>query len=188
MLTYDQLYHPPDVEEASQTWKANCGPGALAAVLQRPVMSLRARLPGFERRGFCNPSHLLRVLDSLDVRIITHNAAQIAHAIETSVQPEQEPSLYGLLFLQWTGPWCNPGVPVAAQYRYTHWVGTASTQDHGQMYYDINAWREDDQRGAWVPTSWWEHEILPAITCTIKRADGGYYVRTALEVPHAPLP
>ncbi len=51
MLTYAQLYHPPDVEAAHAVYGANCGPCALAAVLQRPVMAMRPLLDGFEQRG-----------------------------------------------------------------------------------------------------------------------------------------
>ena len=183
-LRYEDLYHPPDVEEAYAAYGASCGPVSLAAILQRSVMSLRPFLGNFEWRGYCNVRHLLSALSALGLgrRTWTLNASALHQAFLAAEEPSVFPPLYGLAFVQWRGPWLKPGVPVAVAYRYTHWVGIAMTEEYGQMVYDINAWSSDDQRGAWVPVAWWEDEIPPAITCTIPRADGGYYVRTALEV------
>ena len=183
-LRYADLYHPPDVEEAYATFGANCGPASLAAILQRSVMSLRPFLGNFERRGTTTPRHLLAALHAvgLERTAVTLHTRQRQVAGLGHAAPSAWPRLYGLAFVQWTGPWCATGVPVAAAYRRTHWVGTALTQEYGQMLYDINAWGHEASQGAWLTRACWEDRILTAITRAIPRADGGYYVRTALEV------
>jgi hypothetical protein len=163
MLCYANLYHPQDAEEAYLAFRAHCGPAALAALLKHPVMTLWPALGNMEHRGYCTPSHLLRVLGTMGITSVTLNAAALRHRIATSDQPDQEPALYGLLFLQWTGPWSKPGVPVRAQYRHTHWVGTALTQEYGRMFYDINAAGLGNVWGDWVSCWWgtcWAHGAM----------------------------
>lgn len=173
-MKYGDLYHPPDVEAAYDTWGANCGPCALAAVLQRPVDQLRPWLTGFETRRYMSPTHLSQALDA-------------ARAPHRRLLPSLiTPPAYGLYFVQWEGPWLAPGVPVAAAYRYTHTVGVAVCEEYGLMLYDVNACNTTSAQGAWVPYEWWAEEVAPRITETIKRADGKYYIRWACQVTLQP--
>ncbi len=121
-----------------------------------------------------NPTHLLNAL----------TAAQSGFHRAPSC-----PVSYSLLFLQWTGPWCTSRDEMNARwaYRYTHTVGCALTTEYGVMFYDCNAEVDDQPRGGWVPQTWWEADIQPRITETIRRADGGYFIRWACVV-QPPLP
>jgi hypothetical protein len=172
------LYTPADVAAAALAWGATCGPAALAAILQRPVLALRPLLGNYPVREYMTPTHMGQALTE----------AQIPYHVLRAFH-ETAPT-YGLLFLQLTGPWCTPAVPVAAAYRHTHWVGTAWTAKYGTMIYDINAEVQHDQWGGWVAKRVWELRILPAITAAHRRADGGWFVRWACEVtlPTSPIP
>ena len=159
-MTFDTLYHPPDVIAASDEWQASCGPAALAAILQRPLAQTRSLLAGYDQRRYMNPTQMQLALDG-------------ARCWWKKLRPSEDGPLYGLVFGQWLGPWCDAGKSVRAAYRYTHWVGVAYCQDAGVMLYDINARSETSAAGAGVPWAWWHEEVRPMITATIKGATGG---------------
>jgi hypothetical protein len=50
------LYHPVDCDLAHDRWGANCGPAAFAALLGRPVMSVRSFFPAFPGKPWVNPT------------------------------------------------------------------------------------------------------------------------------------
>ena len=174
-MTFADLYHPPDVTAAYETWQASCGPAALAAVLHRPLAQVRHLLAGYDQRGYMNPTHMQLALGG-------------ARCWWQKLRPGEDGPSYGLAFVQWLGPWCDKGVPVAAAYRKTHWVGMALCEDTGLMLYDINACSEMSHDGAWVPWRWWHEEVRPEITKTIKAATGGSYIRWSCDVVLAQLP
>jgi hypothetical protein len=168
------LYRPPDVDEAYHEWSASCGPCALAAMLGRPLADVRSLFPGIEQRNFCNPSHVEAALNAAQVRW-RKNSKAVALPVR------------GLAFLQVTGPWDGPGVPVAAAYRKTHWISTnlvGDGTDSGESddwVYDCNAAQEDGTRGDWWPRQWWERDVMVAIVAAHNRATG-WRVRVAYEV------
>jgi hypothetical protein len=165
VMTSSDLYTPSDAQRAYDTWGANCGPAALAALLRRPVMTVLRFLDGFEGRRFMNPTQMQQAL---------HTAQQ-----PFRVRRRLDPGVtYGLWFVQWEGPWTAPKVPARAAYPYTHWVGVAQTEDRGQMLYDVNAapW------GSWVPKRGWDRVVVPAITHEIPQATGAYFLRWACDV------
>lgn len=164
------LYAPPDVEEAHAAWGANCGPAALAAVLRRPVMTMSPFLGAFRARQYMNPTHMREALTCAAARYVV---VRSPHAAWPS---------HGLGFVQWTGPWCQPGVPVTAAYRQTHWIGVAQTDDCEIMVYDVNASAPGGALGGWVTKRYWQLQIRPTITATIPRADGGWYIRWICQV------
>lgn len=168
MITKD-LYTPPDVADAHELWGANCGPAALAAILGQPVMTMRPFLADFATRPFMTPTQLSAAL----------RAAQQPFRVRRHLS-EARPQ-YGLLFVQWEGPWTQPGVPVRAAYTHTHWVGVAWTADQGQMLYDVNA-GDDARWGGWCAARTWALHIVPAICEGIPGADGGWFVRWACDV------
>ena len=169
MITFEQLYHPPDVQDACKVWAASCGPAALAAILQRSLLQTRCLLAGYDQRGYMNPTHMQLALGG-------------ARCWWETLRPGEDGPSYGLAFVQWLGPWCGEGKSVRAAYRYTHWVGVAYCQDAGLMLYDINARSETSAAGAWVPWAWWHEEVRPMITETIKGAPGGSSIRWSCEV------
>ena len=85
---------------------------------------------------------------------------------------------YGLARIQWEGPWTEPGVPMAARYRYTHWVGAWNTLG-GRGIFDINA---IGNGSGWCSFADWELWIVPHLTANYKRATGRWHVANAIEV------
>ena len=74
---------------------------------------------------------------------------------------------WGLVRIQWAGPWTHPGVPSVARYRYTHWIAYSQMGDI-PFIFDINAMCV----GGWLDANEWlgqlapqlQHEISPKIT------------------------
>jgi len=124
------LYTPPDVWPAHDVWQANCGPGALAAVLGVPVMQLRDAFPSFPKKPWTTPT-------SMQAALTARRAAFRA------CDGFSRTAARGLLFIQLRGPWDS--APERAQYRHTHWVGTSGVGAARQVY-DVNA----GDAGGWL--------------------------------------
>lgn len=134
-----------DAQRAGDAWGFNCGPGALCAVLHKTPDGIRPHLLTFEQKRYTNPTLMLDILRGLGVKFKqTHwdNQGSLLY---------KRPAL-GLMRVQWSGPWCNPGVPMAARYRHTHWVGLCD----GQVF-DINCMCA----GGWVSWREWVEEVAP---------------------------
>ncbi|MDQ3834308.1 MAG: hypothetical protein M3315_11910 [Actinomycetota bacterium] len=163
-VTVDGLYEPADTEQAWTEWGCNCGPAALAAVLQKDCNEVRSLFAGFDRRRYVNPTHMRDALA----------AARVPAWRSVGEWPQ-----YGLVFLQIEGPWCNPGVPVGVAYRHTHWIASTVASYGGevqQFVYDVNA----DQ---WAPFRWWWGHTWVHIAKRHKGCTGTYRARTVIEVP-----
>jgi hypothetical protein len=73
----------------------------------------------------------------------------------------------GLVRIQWTGPWTADGMNPKWAWTHTHWI--ASLPPNGvSSVFDIN--------GGLMLWDTWCEVIKPAITKTIKRADGGFFL------------
>lgn len=154
-----------DVDVANAAWGLNCGPAALAAICELTLDEARKH---FERErpfpGYTNPTLMFAALRSTGRR---YNAVSAAH------WPN-----YGLARIQWEGPWTQPGVPIRARYRYTHWVG-AATATHGVGVFDVNALSNGS---GWCALADWSAVLVPALTVDIRRATGGWHITHAIEV------
>src|SRR5258706_2485946 len=119
-----------EAEAASVQWGFNCGPAALCAVTGMTPEQVRPHLIDFEQKGYTNPTMMLKALESLQVPFRT------AYRSDT---PGPFPKVdFGLVRLQWGGPWTRPGVPPRARYRKTHWAA-AQTDSHTTWMFDINS-------------------------------------------------
>lgn len=107
-----------DVDAAHSTWGCNCGPAALAAICNLTLDEVRPLFPDFP--GYTNPTRMFAALKSTGGRW-NWSSVTIAE------QPPTWPS-YGIARIQWLGPWMQPGVPIAARYKHTHWVGVSRLQ------------------------------------------------------------
>lgn len=117
-----------DANRAGDEWRFNCGPGAICAICNLTPSELRPHMGDFESKGYTNPTLMWQVLDNLGARW---------QQIYRGDLPAQTPKLkYGLMRVQWAGPWTKPGVPMRARYRETHWV--AARNDSSEIF-DINA-------------------------------------------------
>lgn len=153
-----------DARRAFDDWGSNCGPGAIAAVVGMTLDELRPHLGDFERKGYTNPTLMFEILRRLNLRVTVNKL------------PDW-PS-FGLVRIQWEGPWMNPGIPMAARYRHTHWV--AGARRNGSIgVFDINCMNS----GGWVPLEDWSSAVVPfLIRHHAKGASGGWHITHAIEV------
>ena len=162
------LYTPPDFLEAVAKWNANCGPGALSAVLRRPVMATMAFLHAGSIRwpGYTSPSLIRASLDRLGIR--WQNTPSVRTQADLHLLPR-----YGLATVQLSGPW--EAVSVAAAYAHTHVIGTAVVK--GERYvYDVNV----GDSGGWATWSDWLY-VANRIVNSHPGATG-FWIRSGVDV------
>lgn len=153
-----------DAERAYDEWNCNCGPAALAAVLGMTLDAVRPLIPGFEQKGYTNPTMMFEALKQ---------APCLFHCIYRGDEPHE---VFwcdrGLMRVQWSGPWTKPGVPMAARYRATHWVGLRSSEDLGHEVFDVNAMCV----GGWLPFKEWSEQLVPWLLREVHpKADGRWW-------------
>jgi hypothetical protein len=142
-----------DAQAAADAWGANCGPGALAAVLGLSLDAVRPHLSGFDQKRYTNPKMMRSALDSLGVAYGWQTLGWQRPAI--ACLPEN-----GLARVQWAGPWTDSGVPWAAAQRHTHWIGSrraAAKPSCLVEVFDINCICV----GGWVPLAEWSQSVVP---------------------------
>ncbi len=142
-------YIPEDIQEANESWGANCGPVALAAILHKSVEQVRSLFPSFAAKPWASPTVMEGALRRA---CVTWEACRTVHW-----------PIYGLAWLQVEGPWQTAGVPASAAYRHTHWVGVYAP---GDLYiFDVNA-------GMWLPHDEWNREVMSSVVACSKKATG----------------
>ena len=158
-----------DADRAYDEWGCNCGPAALAAIAGVDLERARDAIPGFVERGYTSPAMMRAALASL------------------SGWPGWAPlnwPRYGLVRIQWEGPWTEPGVPMVARYRHTHWVGAQQIGDPPAVgVFDVNAIGNGT---GWVSLDDWTGEIAPFLAAHIRRANGRWHITHAIEWPTEP--
>lgn len=159
MLTYP--FTEADAQRCYAEWGANCGPNALAFILQVPLDSVREALPGFAEKRYTNPTMMRAGLASFGrtVTLVPCNRKS-AKSIMFAPQP-------ALVRVQWTGPWTAPGAHPKWAYRQTHWIVTYMVERQAAMVFDCN--------GGISGFKNWESLIVPLLTQSVPRSDGGWY-------------
>lgn len=163
-----------EVIAAGEEWNFNCGPGALCAVLGMKPAQLRPHLLDFERKGYTNPTLMFGVLKGLKVdHYPTYRGDDPAAADDMKLWP-----IFGLVRIQWGGRWTNPGVPMAARYRQTHWIAARWTR-WGVHIFDINC----SNYTGWSTLKAWREELVPWLCedC-VPGWDGRWWPTHAIEV------
>lgn len=160
-----------DVCRANDEWGCNCGPAAVAAIMDMTLDDARPHMSDFEAKGYTNPTTMFAALKN-----IGRPWREIGPRDHTVGRPWPT---YGLARIQWEGPWTKPGVPMRARYRSTHWVGSASREDGAIGVFDVNA---IGNGSGWVSLKDWARIVVPSILETFKRADGKWYITHAIEV------
>lgn len=148
-----------DVQDAA-SWGFNCGPGSLCGLLRVTPIEIRSSLGDFESKGYTNPTLMASILRRLNVpfRRVFESAVEPFKPI---VWPE-----YGLVRVQWAGPWTKEGVPMAARYRRTHWIGF---RKEPHEVFDINAMCVD----GWLPFNEWSDQLVPWLLKQVLPAANG---------------
>lgn len=162
-----------DMERAFHDWGCNCGPSALAVVLGITLDAARDLIVDFPSRKYTSPTMMGAALASFGA---TYGEISKCRKVPATLCPDVLPD-HGLVRVQWTGPWTEPGVNPKWAYRVTHWFATFMLEprcpEH-RVIFDVNS----------GPSTWehWLSTIPKAITDSIPRADGGWYLTHLWEV------
>lgn len=144
-----------DAQAAADSWGFNCGPGALCAVSGMTPSEIRPHLGDFERKGYTNPKLMYEILR----RLFSDN---------WTVTPLDNWPGFGLVRIQWHGPWMSPSVPIRARYRQTHWIAYRLADNH---VFDVNAMCV----GGWLPEREWSTQLVPwLLRQCVPRANGDW--------------
>jgi len=166
-------------QAAADEWGFNCGPGALCAVLRKTPEQIRPHLLDFEKKGYTNPKLMADILHGLEVpfRRVMGPGQVGRHGFQTPRYPA-----FGLVKIQWEGPWTKPQVPVRAAYRHTHWIGYQGEQlkpPNKRMVFDINAICD----GGWIPWYEWQDALVPWLLKRVEpKATGGWWPTHCWEI------
>lgn len=167
-----------DVHETNacaDRWSFNCGPAALCAVTGKTPEQIRPHLGDFERKGYTNPTLMIGALKSIGIK----------HRDLMKLYPRgvQRWPAFGLVRVQWGGPWMRDGVPMAARYRHTHWVAAAGDVIEPERVFDVNAMCV----GGWLPFAEWRDQLVPWLIKECEpKSDGTWSVTHSLEVEAPP--
>jgi hypothetical protein len=155
-----------DAQSAGDEWGFNCGPAAIAAMCGMTIAEVRPHLGDFEQKGYLNPTLMWDVLRAIGVRWSWSRGVRR--------WPE-----YGLVRIQWEGPWTAPWQPMAAGYRHTHWVGSMRIDGEEQNVFDVNCLCV----GGWVPLSEWVSSVVPWLLKQCEpKASGGWCLTHVVEL------
>lgn len=168
--------HPPirmteENVDAAAEWRFNCGPAALCAVLGKTPEEIRPDLLDFEDKGYTNPTLMLGILKGLRV---PHRIAWRERDPALSPSPS-----FGLVRVQWGGPWTEPGVPERVRYRHSHWIAARkSDRGPGTVIFDINALAQ-----GWILSTVWSDELVPWLLKQCEpKANGKWWPTHLIEI------
>lgn len=172
------LFDLNDAQQAANTWRFNCGPGALCAVLGMRPEELRQHMGDFERKGYTNPTLMFDVLKRLKV---PHELVYRGDKPHGAIGPMMCCPPFGLIRVQWSGPWTKPEVPMAARYRHTHWIARRRNAAGGTEIFDVNA----TCAGGWISWKEWSGQVVPwLLKEVVPKSDGTWWVTHAIAIPN----
>lgn len=155
-----------DAVRASDEWGCNCGPSAIAAITNLTLDEVRPHLGDFESKRYTNPTLMWAALDSV---------GQPWKRVGRESWPR-----WGVVRVQWEGPWTKPGVPARAAYRHTHWVGACTLESGKVGIFDINALSNNS---GWVSFAAWAEILVPwLLEEAVPRASGDWHITHVAEV------
>lgn len=161
------MFTAAEAQAAWEAWGLNCGPGALAAVLDIPLGTAREALVGFDQKRYTNPTMMRAALVTLGVKF---DWQVRKHAYL--------PPIYGLARVQWEGPWTAAGVPPRVAYRHTHWIG-GRVHAGEQQVFDINCM----SAGGWVSFGTWQRAVVPWLLKQCEpKATGDWWITHLVEI------
>lgn len=159
-----------DAQHAVDTWGFNCGPGAICAVLDLTPIEVLPLMGDFERKGYTDPK--------LMVEVLARAGATFTQVYRSDEPKDFPPVRFGLVRVQWGGPWTKPGVPMIARQRHTHWVAMCQGPVHVHVF-DVNAVCV----GGWIPWEEWFYKLMPWLAGeVVPKWDGRIWPTHILEV------
>lgn len=164
-----------DAESAYSSWGFNCGPAAACAVSGHSPDSIHPHLRYFEKKRYTTPTLMSAVLRGIKL--------PYRRVYESQLSPDATgrrvvwPN-FGLVRIQWDGPWTDIGRPMVARYRHSHWIASSGEGDK-QIVFDINAL----DVGGWIPFWNWAHELVPKLLLQVEpNASGDWWPTHCWEV------
>lgn len=157
----------------------NCGPAALCAAADILPDQALAVLHGFETKHYTNPMMMAGALRELKIPFKRLTEEIGISAAMVPVFPK-----FGLVRIQWGGPWTMPGVPIRARYRHTHWVaferaGAPGGWPDDDAVFDVNAMC----CGGWIPRKEWETRLVPwLLKQVVPKATGKWWPTHCWEI------
>lgn len=178
-------FNAAEVEAGNDAWGCNCGPAAFAAILELTLDETRRYFgTEFEAKRYTNPTLMFAALrGALGNPPARWRVLPGSRAVDASVGWPA----YGLARIQWEGRWTQPGVPIAARYRQTHWVGVARRTPAADALdigiFDVNA---IGNGSGWCSLFDWSSKLVPWILESYPGANGRWHVTHAIEVERRP--
>lgn len=166
---FEMKFDQRKMEAASDNWGCNCGPSALAAALGVTLDRSRELITRFDERRYTSPTMMKDALRNAGVSMKEKTRSR---RVEPDAFPEALP-LRGLVRIQWTGPWTDPGANPRWAYRQTHWVAS--------KLWDQRWWIFDCNGGIRTYENWQE-EIAPILAESVPRGYGGWFATHLWEV------
>ena len=159
------FFSSDEADAAGDEWGFNCGPCSICVVAGLTPAELRPHLQthfNWDAKRYTNPTMMLEVLKYLGVKW------------------QKRPDLlwpdFGLVRVQWAGPWTKPGVPIRARYRHTHWVASCVRGKRPDGVFDVNAMK-------WIGFEDWAATLVPWLLRECEpKASGEWWVTHSLEV------
>ncbi len=169
-----------EAESAFDTWGFNCGPAAVAAICGLSLDELRPYLGDFEQKRYTNPTLMRQILKNVGASIIEFGRLNWRFEMQRTGRAPWPG--YGLARVQWEGPWTVPGVPIAARYRQTHWVGACSLNPDDVGIWDVNCMNNGS---GWVSLEEWTSILVPWLLKECHpRASGKWHLTHVIEIDH----
>lgn len=171
MTTLKYPFTEQEMQTAAMDWGCNCGPSALAFVLQKPLDSARYAIRDFDKKRYTSPTMMKQALEEL--------AVQFTPVVRSKVDRDHMFSQWpALVRLQWTGPWTQPGVNPKAAYWHTHWIATwldgSALEPGAPLVFDCN--------GGVRHVEDWEENIVPLLLP--KRGDKKWHPTHIWRIAH----
>lgn len=141
-----------EAQRAFNDWNFNCGPGALCAAFDLSPEEIRSHLGNFEQRGYLDPDLMRDVLMSLAAAYHWNSFEGTPPANDPRMWPD-----FGLVRVQWDGPWCGPIQPASSRLRHSHWVAHRLNPEKGNQVFDVNA----TCVGGWIDREEWGSHLVP---------------------------
>jgi hypothetical protein len=169
-----------EAEAAADEWGFNCGPAAVAAICGLSIKELRPFLGDFESKRYTNPTLMKSILANVSARVVEFVSLDW-RAQASGLMPVPWPR-YGLARVQWEGPWTNQGVPMAARYRQTHWVGSSYANRDNVGIWDVNCLNNGT---GWVGLKEWSETLVPWLLKECHpRANGNWHLTHTVSIAH----
>lgn len=159
-----------DAQEAADTWGFNCGPAVVCAVTGLMPEDIRPYLGDFEQKGFMNPTQMATCLHRL--QCCFRRTQEYLGALDRDPETWTLPG-YGIMRIQWAGPWTRVGVPMRARYHHTHWIACRELVTPLRYeVFDVNALLV----GGWIAWEEWAEKLVPwLLRESVPKASGAFW-------------